>query len=401
MFNFLAQRLNDVQPSPTLAMSSLARSIKESGEIVFDLTIGEPDFATPDNINNAAKVAIDQSKTRYTQVDGTSALKKAIAHLSSRTIGIDFSIHNVSVNCGAKHLIFNAMAATINEGDEVIIPSPYWVSYVDIVKLLGGKPIVIESSLENNFKITSDQLDKAITKKNKWFFINSPSNPSGAMYTKEELYDFSSVLMKNPNVHVLSDDIYEHIVYDDKKFFNVLHIEPQLKDRVLIVNGVSKCYAMTGWRIGYGVGNEQLIKAMSIIQSQSTSNPCSISQEAALEAITGTQVSINDMCKIFEKRRDFVLKDLANIPNISFNKPDGAFYIFFSIDKLIGKKTKSDKVINDCKDFAHNLLEDKRVATVPGSAFGCKNNIRISFASNEELLSNALMRLSDFISELV
>ena len=334
----LASRLNAIKPSPTLAISTKAKQMAAAGLDVVDFSLGEPDFNTPNNIVNAAKDAIDSGKTKYTQVDGIVELKQEIAKKYS---SLHYSISNVSVNCGAKHTIFNAMMATINPGDEVIIPAPYWVSYVDVVCLLGGVPVIVDTDIKDEFKMLSSKLQDAISDRTKWLFLNSPSNPTGSMYTKEELRSIANVLAGYERVYVLSDDIYEHIVYDGKEFCNILDIYPGLKDRVLIVNGVSKGYAMTGWRIGYGVGNEKLISAMRTVQSQCTSNPCSISQYAALEALrggSGGNTSTKEMLLQFQKRRDYIMSRLDDINGIEYAVPEGAFYVHWTPIKESNRK---------------------------------------------------------------
>ena len=315
--SFLSSRLSYIKPSPTLTISSKAKALKSAGNDIIDLSLGEPDFDTPNSIKQAAIEAINAGKTKYTPVDGTPALKKAICGKLLRENNLSYTEDQITVGTGAKQVIFNSIFATVNKGDEAIIPAPYWVSYLDIVAFAEGTPVVVECNEANGFKLKADQLEKAITNKTKWLFLNSPSNPSGAAYTNQELEKLGEVLLKHPHVHILSDDIYEHITFDGFKFYTIAEVVPALKDRVLVVNGVSKSYSMTGWRIGYGAGNKDLIKAIGTIQSQSTSNPCSISQEAALNALTGNQSFIEDHRKLFENRKHLILKLIQKIPDFT------------------------------------------------------------------------------------
>jgi len=391
--SIVSNSLKRIKPSPTIAVSQKARELKAAGKDVIGLGAGEPDFDTPDNIKKAAIEAIERGETKYTAVDGTPALKKAIVDKFKRENNLDYSIEQISVGTGGKQIIFNAILATVNPGDEVIIPAPYWVSYPDIVLLAGGTPRIVKCLEENNFKITPDELKKNINKKTKWIIINSPSNPTGSGYTQKELEALGEVLKKNKNVFILSDDIYEHITYDDFKFFTIAQIK-ELKDRTLTMNGVSKSYAMTGWRIGYGAGSKDIIKAMAKLQSQSTTNPSSISQAAAVEALNGTQDFIKSRTESFKERRDFVLKNLNNIKGLSCLKPNGAFYVFPNCQKLLGAKLKTDK------DFVEKLLDEALVAVVQGSAFGLDGYFRISYATSMDNLKKALERIKSFCESL-
>ncbi len=390
---FLASRLKLIKPSPTLAVTAKAQELKTLGNDIIGLGAGEPDFDTPQNIKNAAIKAINEGKTKYTAVDGIIELKQAVCKKFKDENELEYTTKQITVGTGAKQVIFNALLATLSLNDEVIIPAPFWVSYPDMVSLAEGTPVVINSLAENNFKITPQDLEKAITDKTKWLILNSPSNPSGSAYTKEELKALAQVLLKYPKVFIISDDIYEHIMFDDLKFYTIAQVEPKLKDRTLTVNGVSKSYSMTGWRIGYAAGPESLIKAISIIQSQSTSNPCSISQYAALEALNGTQDFIKPNAGLFRKRRDLVVNLLSEIPGIICQKPNGAFYVFPSCEGILGKRTLANKVINNCGDFAEYLLEHALVAVVHGAAFGMENFFRISYATSESTLIEACKRI--------
>jgi len=389
----VSNSLKRIKPSPTIAVTQKARELKAAGKDVIGLGAGEPDFDTPENIKKAAIDAINSGETKYTAVDGTLALKQAIVNKFKRENNLDYSLEQISAGTGGKQIIFNAILATVNPGDEVIIPAPYWVSYPDIVLLAGGTPKIVKCSENNNFKITPSELEKSITNKTKWIIINSPSNPTGSGYTQKELEALGDVLKKNKNVFILSDDIYEHITYDDFKFFTIAQIK-ELKDRTLTMNGVSKSYAMTGWRIGYGAGPKDIIKAMAKLQSQSTTNPSSISQAAAIEALSGTQDFIKTRAESFKERRNFVVKYLNNIKGLSCLKPNGAFYVFPSCQKLLGKKLKTDK------EFVEKLLEESLVAVVQGSAFGLDGYFRISYATSMDNLKKALERIKFFCESL-
>jgi len=393
--SFLSKNLANIKPSPTIAVSMKAAELKAEGKNIIGLAMGEPDFDTPNNIKEAGILAIKNGDTKYTAVDGTATLKKAIINKLKRDSGLEYQANQIVVSTGAKQVIYNALMATLNAGDEVIIPAPYWVSYPDMVLLAGGTPVVVDGSVANNFKILPQDLEKAITPKTKWIIINSPSNPTGGCYTDADLKALAEVLLKHPQVHILSDDIYEYLVFDGVKFANIAEIEPKLKDRTLVVNGVSKAYSMTGWRIGYGAGDANLIKAMSMIQSQSTSSPTSMGQAAAVEAMNGNQDYVSYSLKIFQSRRDMVVKMLNEIGGIECNKPNGAFYVFPSCAGLFGKKTVDGKIIKDSNDFAGYLLESALVAVVPGIAFGAEGFFRISYAASEEFLQNAMERITE------
>ena len=393
--SIVSNSLKRIKPSPTIAVSQKARELKAAGKDVIGLGAGEPDFDTPVNIKKAAIEAINKGETKYTAVDGTPILKKAILKKFKRENNLEYTTEQISVGTGGKQIIFNAILATVNPGDEVIIPAPYWVSYPDIVLLAGGKPRIVKCSEKNNFKITPNELKKNINKKTKWIIINSPSNPTGSGYTRKELEALGEVLKKNKNIFILSDDIYEHLIYDNFEFFTIAQIK-ELKDRTLTMNGVSKSYAMTGWRIGYAAGPKNIIKAIGKIQSQSTSNPSSVSQAAAVEALNGTQAFIQERSKAFKERRDFVVNSLNRIKGISCLKPNGAFYVFPSCKKLLGKKTK----LKTDSEFVEKLLEKANVAVVQGSAFGLEGYFRISYATSMEKLKVAMDRIKSFCESL-
>ena len=393
--SIVSNSLKRIKPSPTIAVTSKAREMRAAGKDVIGLGAGEPDFDTPDNIKEAAIEAIRKGDTKYTAVDGTPALKKAIQAKFSRENDLSYELDQISVGTGGKQVLYNAFMATINKGDEVIIPAPYWVSYPDIVLLAGGKPKIIKCDEKNNFKLTPEKLKKAVSKKTKWIIINSPSNPTGSGYTKDEIIALSKILIKYKNLYILSDDIYEHITYDGFKFFTIAQIE-KLKSRTLTMNGVSKSYSMTGWRIGYAAGPKEIIKAMAKIQSQSTSNPTSISQAAAVEALNGTQDFISERSNSFKERRNFVVDSLNNIKGISCLSPEGAFYVFPNCKKLLNKKTK----LKTDKDFVEKLLEKAEVAVVQGSAFGLDGYFRISYATSMENLKKAMKRIKSFCDSL-
>ncbi len=393
--SIVSNSLKRIKPSPTIAVTSKAREMRAAGKDVIGLGAGEPDFDTPDNIKEAAIEAIRKGDTKYTAVDGTPALKKAIQAKFSRENDLSYELDQISVGTGGKQVLYNAFMATINKGDEVIIPAPYWVSYPDIVLLAGGKPKIIKCDEKNNFKLTPEKLTKAVSKKTKWIIINSPSNPTGSGYTKDEIIALSKILIKYKNLYILSDDIYEHITYDGFKFFTIAQIE-KLKSRTLTMNGVSKSYSMTGWRIGYAAGPKEIIKAMAKIQSQSTSNPTSISQAAAVEALNGTQDFITERSNSFKERRNFVVDSLNNIKGISCLSPEGAFYVFPNCKKLLNKKTK----LKTDKDFVEKLLEKAEVAVVQGSAFGLDGYFRISYATSIENLKKAMQRIKTFCDSL-
>ncbi len=393
--SIVSNSLKRIKPSPTIAVTSKAREMRAAGKDVIGLGAGEPDFDTPDNIKEAAIEAIRKGDTKYTAVDGTPALKKAIQAKFSRENDLSYGLDQISVGTGGKQVLYNAFMATINKGDEVIIPAPYWVSYPDIVLLAGGKPKIIKCDEKNNFKLTPEKLTKAISKKTKWIIINSPSNPTGSGYTKDEIIALSKILIKYKNLYILSDDIYEHITYDGFKFFTIAQIE-KLKSRTLTMNGVSKSYSMTGWRIGYAAGPKEIIKAMAKIQSQSTSNPTSISQAAAVEALNGTQDFIIERSNSFKERRNFVVDSLNKIKGISCLSPEGAFYVFPNCKKLLNKKTK----LKTDKEFVEKLLEKAEVAVVQGSAFGLDGYFRISYATSMDNLKKAMDRIKAFCESL-
>ena len=397
---FLSSTLARVKPSPTIAVSTKARELAAAGVDVIGLGAGEPDFDTPDNIKSAAKHAIDAGKTKYTAPDGMPELKQAICEKFKRDNGLNYTPQQVSVGTGGKQILYNALVATLNEGDEVLIPAPYWVSYPDMVLLAGGTPITIEASLEANFKITPKQLEAAITPKTKWLIFNSPSNPTGAGYSRKELKALTDVLMRHPQVWVMTDDMYEHLVFDDFDFSTPAEIEPGLYDRTLTCNGVSKAYAMTGWRIGYAAGPVELISAMRKVQSQSTSNPCSISQWAAVEALNGPQDFIAENNETFVRRRNMVVKALNQAKGITCPTPDGAFYVYPSIAGCIGKTSAGGVKITDDEVFATALLQETGVAVVFGAAFGLSPNFRVSYATSDKALKEACKRIQDFCESL-
>jgi aspartate aminotransferase len=397
---FLAESLNRIQPSPTIAASQKARDLKAAGRDVIALAAGEPDHDTPENIKDAAIAAIRRGETKYTAVEGIPELRKAIAAKFKRENHLDYTVAQTFVSPGGKAIVYNALLATLNPGDEVICVAPYWVSYPDIVLLGGGKPVVVEAKIEDGFRLTPEALEAAITPKTKWLIFNQPGNPSGACYTREQLKALTDVLMKHPQVWILTDDMYEHLVYGGFEFCTVAQVEPGLYDRTLTMNGVSKAYSMTGWRIGYCAGPELLIKAMAKLQSQSASNPASISQWASVEALNGTQDFIPKFQKIFEARRDLVVSMLNQANGIECPMPEGAFYVYPSVRKLIGKKTADGKVIANDLDFCNALLETEGVAVVHGAAFGLAPHFRISYATSTEALEEACRRIQRFCGNL-
>jgi aspartate aminotransferase len=397
---FLSESLGRIQPSPTIAATQKARDLKAAGRDVIGLGAGEPDFDTPDNIKEAAIAAIRRGETKYTAVEGIPELRTAIARKFKRENNLDYSLAQTFVSPGGKAIVFNALLATLNPGDEVICIAPYWVSYPDIVLLGGGTPVIIDARIEDGFRLTPQALERAITPKTKWLIFNQPSNPTGACYTRAQLKALTDVLMKHPHVWVLTDDMYEHLVYGGFKFSTVAEVEPALYERTLTMNGVSKAYAMTGWRIGYCAGPEPLIKAMAKLQSQSASNASSISQWASVEALNGTQDFIPKFQKVFEERRDLVVSMLNQANGIECSKPEGAFYVYPSIRKLIGKTAPSGKVIGSDEDFATELLEAEGVAVVHGAAFGMSPFFRISYATSNALLEEACNRIQKFCGNL-
>ena len=397
---FLSDTLARVKPSPTIAVTTKAAQMKAEGKDVIALGAGEPDFDTPQNIKDAAKRAIDAGKTKYTAVDGIPELKAAICRKFKRENGLDYQPSQITVGTGGKQTLYNALMATCNRGDEVIIPAPYWVSYPDMVLLAGGTPVPVVAGIETNFKITPAQLEAAITPKTKWFIFNSPSNPTGAGYAAAELKGLTDVLMRHPHVWVMSDDMYEHLVFDDFKFATPAEVEPGLYDRTLTCNGVSKAYAMTGWRIGYAAGPAHLIKAMGTIQSQSTSNPSSVAQYAALEALDGRQDFLGPNRVLFQRRRDLVVSMLNQAKGITCPRPEGAFYVYPDISGCIGKTSAGGARITDDEAFATALLEETGVAVVFGAAFGLSPNFRVSYATSEEALEEACRRIQSFCAGL-
>ena len=397
---FISDSLNRINASPTIAITNKAQAMQADGLNVIGLAAGEPDFDTPENIRAAGIAAINGGKTRYTAVDGIAELKKAIVAKFKRENGLDYKPAQVSVGTGGKQVLFNALMATVNPGDEVIVPAPYWVSYPDIVMLAGGQPVVVQGDPSKGFKLQAADLEKAITPKTKWLILNSPSNPSGAAYSRSEMKALTDVLVKHPHVWVLTDDMYEHLVYDDFKFVTPAQIEPSLYERTLTMNGVSKSYCMTGWRIGYAAGPEQLIKAMAKLQSQSTSNPSSVSQWAAVEALNGPQDFIPKHNKIFKERRDLVVSMLNQAKGLTCLTPEGAFYVYPSCAGTIGKTAPSGKVISSDEDFVSELLATEGVAAVHGAAFGTSPYFRISYATATTILEDACTRIQRFCGNL-
>lgn len=398
---FLADSLKRIKPSPTIAVTDKARALKAAGRNVIGLGAGEPDFDTPDNIKEAAIKAIREGRaSKYTNVDGIPELKAAVAAKFKRENGLDYKPSQITVGTGGKQVLYNAFMATLNPGDEVIIPAPYWVSYPDMVMLAGGTPVEVVCSMESGFKISAAQLEKAITPKTKWFLLNSPSNPTGGAYTQAELKSLTDVLLRHPHVHVMTDDMYEHLVYDDFKFYTPAQVEPKLYERTLTINGTSKAYCMTGWRIGYAGGPEPLIKAMAMLQSQSTSNPAAASQWAAVEALNGPQDFIAKHNVIFKERRDLVVSMLNQANGIKCPTPEGAFYVYPSCAGTIGKTTPTGKKLVTDEDFVTELLEAEGVAVVQGTAFGLGPAFRISYATKTSDLEDACQRIQRFCGSL-
>ena len=393
---FLSDAINRIKPSPTVAMTGRVADLRAQGRDIIGLSAGEPDFDTPENIREAAKAAIDAGHTRYTAVDGMAELKRAIAAKFARENGLDYAPDEISVGTGGKQILFNALLATLNPGDEVIIPAPYWVSYPDIVALAGGVPVILPCPAQNDFKLDPAALRAAITPRTKWLILNSPSNPTGAAYSADEMRALTDVLLDYPQVWVLADDIYEHLVFDGFTFVTPAQIEPRLKDRTLTMNGVSKAYAMTGWRIGYGAAPKELIRAMAKLQSQSTSNPSTISQYAALAALTGPQDYIDMSREAFQRRRDLVVAGLNECPGITCPMPQGAFYVYPSIEGLIGKVSAAGTPITDDEVFANALLDETGVAIVFGAAFGLSPHFRVSYAASDDTLREAIARIKTF-----
>lgn len=399
--SLLASRLGRIKPSPTIAVTTKAAELKAAGKDVIGLGAGEPDFDTPDHVKAAAQKAMDAGQTKYTPVGGTPALKAAVIEKFKRENGLEYTAKQIVCGVGAKQILFNALLATMDAGDEVIIPAPFWVSYPDMVSFAEGTPVLVACGEEQKFKLTPDALERAITPNTKWLILNSPSNPTGEMYSQAELRALADVLLKHPHVHIMSDDIYEHLVYTGEAFKTIAEIEPKLKDRTLTINGVSKAYAMTGWRIGYAAGDEKLIAAMTNIQSQSTSNPCSIAQAAATEALNGPQEFLGEWRDAFKRRRDLVAGLLNQVPGLTCSVPSGAFYVFPSCKGWIGKKTPAGNVLNNDMDVASYLLNDALVAVVPGSAFGLEGYFRISYATSDAVLEKACARILEAGNALV
>ena len=393
--------LSRFKPSPTIAMSALANQLRDQGRDVISLSAGEPDFDTPEHIKAAAIAAITDGKTKYTDPDGMAILKRAICDKFSRENGLSYQPNQISVGTGGKQILFNALIATINPGDEVIIPAPYWVSYPDMVALAGGTPVIVPTTAENDYRLDAEDLRKAITPRTKWFIFNSPSNPTGAAYTHDQLKSLTDVLVDHDHVYVMSDDMYEHLVYDGFEFATPAQVEPRLYDRTLTCNGVSKAYAMTGWRIGYAGGPKPVIDAIRKVQSQSTSNPCTISQWAALEALNGPMEFLDAFNESFVRRRNLVVDRLNAIDGMTCPKPDGAFYVYPSIATFIGKTSATGRKITNDEDFAMALLEEQNVAVVFGAAFGLSPNFRISYATSDDILIQACDRIAAFCAGLV
>ncbi len=398
--SILASRLARIKPSPTIAVTQKARDLKAAGRDVLSLGAGEPDFDTPDTIKEAAIAAIRAGDTKYTPVDGTPALKKAIVAKFKRENGLDYSVDQINVGVGGKQVLYNALVATLNPGDEVVIPAPYWVSYPDMVELAEGTPVPVGCPPEKGFKLQPADLERVITPKTKWVILNSPSNPSGAAYTRDELKALTDVLLRHPQVWVMTDDIYEHLVYDGFVFTTPAQVEPALKERTLTVNGVSKAYAMTGWRIGYAAGPIQLIKAMDMVQGQQTSGACTIAQWAAVEALTGPQDFIPKCRRAFEERRDLVVSMLGQAKLLKCPKPEGAFYVYPSCEEAIGLEAPSGKVIESDEDFVSEVLETEGVAAVHGAAFGQGPNFRVSYATSLKTLEEACRKIQRFTAAL-
>ena len=397
--SFFSQRVSRIQPSPTISITAKAKKLKQEGKKIIDFSAGEPDFDTPDNIKNAAIKAIRDGQTKYTPVNGTKELNEAIIKKFKRENDLNFEPDEITVGCGGKQVIFNALLATIEKGDEIIIPSPFWVSYPDIALLVDGQPIVLDCSLENNFKINPQDLENKITNRTKWIILNSPSNPTGTFYNELELQNLTKILLKHPHVWVMCDDLYEHIIFDNLKFKNILQVDSKLRSRTFIVNGVSKAYAMTGWRLGYGAGPKNLIKEISKIQSQSTTHTSSISQAAAIEALNNSDKFINKNKKIFQERRDLIFSKLKEYSQLQIFLPQGSFYIYVCCNELIGKKKDDGSEIKNDIDLSDYLL-DEGVAVVPGEAFGCSNFFRISFATSNKNIEEGCKKIISACNKL-
>ena len=397
--SFFSQRVSRIQPSPTISITAKAKKLKQEGKKIIDFSAGEPDFDTPDNIKNAAIKAIQDGQTKYTPVNGTKELNEAIIKKFKRENNLIFETDEITVGCGGKQVIYNALLATIEKGDEIIIPSPFWVSYPDIVLLVEGHPIVLDCSLENNFKINPQDLENKITNRTKWIILNSPSNPTGTFYNELELQNLAKILLKHPHVWVMCDDLYEHIIFDNLKFKNILQVDSKLRSRTFIVNGVSKAYAMTGWRLGYGAGPKKLIKEISKIQSQSTTHTSSISQAAAIEALNNSDKFINKNKKLFQERRDLIFSKLKEYSQLQIFLPQGSFYIYVCCNELIGKKKDDGSEIKNDIDLSDYLL-DEGVAVVPGEVFGCSNFFRISFATSNKNIEEGCKKIISACNKL-
>ena len=397
---FISDSLNRIKPSATMVITAKATQLKREGKKVIGLSSGEPDFDTPQHVKQAAIDAINSGYTKYTNIEGIPELRQSIVEKFKKDNDLNYDVSNVIVGTGGKQILFNALMSSLNKDDEVIIPAPYWVSYPDMTLLAGGKPIFVDCSSETNFKLTGEVLDKVITKNSKWLILNSPSNPTGSCYSLSELEEIANVVRKHENLYVMTDDIYEYIVYDNFKFYTLAQVAPDLKDRILTVNGVSKSYCMTGWRIGYAAGPSLLIKAMIKIQGQSTSNPSSISQYAALAGISGSKEFLDPCLKAFDERRHFVVDKLNSINGISCILPEGAFYAYPNVSGLIGKKTQNGKILNNDAEIVEWLLESAEVAAVPGVAFGLEPYFRVSYATSLEVLKEAMNRIEKAVLNL-
>ena len=395
-----ASKLKFIKESATIKITNKAEKLKKDGEKIITLSAGEPDFITPKKIRKAAIKAIKKGKTKYTAPDGIEDLKIAIKNKFFKDNNLEYDLDQIMVSTGAKQVLFNALISSLNKNDEILIPAPYWVSYTEIIKLCEAKSIIIKTKKENNFKIQPEEIQNHITNNTKWLILNSPSNPTGSVYTKKELKEISKILLENPNIYILSDEIYEHISFKYKKIFSLLEVEKKLKDRTLVVNGVSKAFAMTGWRIGYCAGPRNLIKSMKVVQTHSTSNPTTISQYASIEALNKGQKYIDKFKKKFKKRRNYICKLLKNIHGLEFKIPDGGFYIFVSISNFLDKKTLNNNIIKNDDDFCLALIEENNLALVPGSAFGYPNYVRISFAVNKKIIKEACESLSKFCESI-
>ncbi len=399
--SFIADSLSRIKPSPTVALTGKVAELKAAGRDIIGLGAGEPDFDTPDHVKQAGIDAINRGDTKYTAVSGTMALREAIAGKFKRENGLVYAPDQITVGCGGKQVLYNAFMATLNPGDEVIIPAPYWVSYPDMVLLAGGTPVIVEAGINSGFKMSAEALEAAITPRTKWFLLNSPSNPTGAAYSRDEMRALTDVLLRHEHVHVMTDDIYEHIIYGDFEFTTMAQVEPGLYDRTLTVNGLAKAYSMTGWRVGYAGGPKDIIAAMNKVQSQSTTHTSSISQAAGIEALNGPQDFLADWVETFRTRRDLVVAALDTMPGLSCPTPDGAFYVFPSCAGTIGKKTPGGMAINNDTDFVTALLEDEGVAVVQGAAFGLEPHFRVSYATATETLEEAMVRIRRFCESLI